>query len=266
MPGPVLARMNDTLNILLADASSPTSTNKGQGTTITTALSNQSGITSAAARLTTEDADRINETPLVQPDSVAAESGVTGLTSRTGRRTSSRQRNDASRHAKSNSPGFPNANLYGQRWSPGFPTSTDSRGAEEEALVEDIGKLWSYTQFNAREIRRYSKESSDFRIKLSERLHRYKALLVGSGRSGKWSGFLRDIDIPRATADRYVQRWERSLQPNKGNCLTESISGPTAEEIDKMVARLKPRLKRVLMTKDAVERFLSVLAGSLELP
>jgi hypothetical protein len=72
--------------------------------------------------------------------------------------------------------------------------------------------------------------------------------------------------MPRATADRYVQRWEQSLQPTEGNCLSESISPPTAEEIDKMVAKLKPRLQRVLTTKDAVDQFLSVLAGSLQLP
>jgi hypothetical protein len=104
------------------------------------------------------------------------------------------------------------------------------------------------------------------RIKLAESLYRYKALMVGSGRSGKWSSFLRDMDMPRATADRYVQRWERSLEPTKANCLTESISAPTEEEVTRMVTRLKPKLLRVLTTKDAVEQFLSVLGASLRIP
>lgn len=72
-------------------------------------------------------------------------------------------------------------------------------------------------------------------------------LLVGSGRSGKWSGFLRVIHMPRATADRYVQRRKQSLESAKGNCLTESIPAPSADEITKMATKLKPRLQRVLM-------------------
>lgn len=239
---------------------SPSSTLRGPEGDHDLDLLIQSGMT----RVTTEDADSINETPLVPPDSLATESLIDDLTSRTERRTSPRQHSGASRHAKSASPSA--RDLHGRRWSPQFPSSANSQGDEEEALASDIGDLWGSDQVRSHEIRRSSKERSDIRIKLAERLHRYKALLVGSGRSGKWSGFLREIEMPRATADRYVQRWERSLQSAKGNCLTESISAPTADEITRIVARLKPRLKRVLTTKDAVEQFLSVLAGSLQLP
>ena len=106
-------------------------------------------------------------------------------------------------------------------------------------------------------------ERAAFQVELARELYGFKARLVGSGRSGKWSAFLRDIDIPRATADRYVQRWECSLAQVGGNRLSEPISPPTPEEIDRMVNRIKPKLLRVLTTADAIEQFMTALEASL---
>jgi hypothetical protein len=184
-----------------------------------------------ADQMTTEDADGTDHTHQVASETTAKESRARASTT------------DRVRRRQGNSPGgyanpYARSFNYASRWSPCFPYSLDSPSAEEEALHGDIRELWSSTQFRAEQIRRM-KERSDFRIKLAERLHRYKALLVGSGRSGKWSGFLRDIDMPRATADRYVQRWEQSLESAKENCLSESISPPTADDIAKMVGEVE---------------------------
>jgi hypothetical protein len=137
---------------------------------------------------------------------------------------------------------------------------------EEAALAEQIGQLWFSVQFRTREIRRNSKERAAFKDNLARHLHRYKALLVRMGRSGKWSAFLRDNEIPRATADRYVLRWERSLTKVVENRLAEPISPPTAEEVTRMVNRIKPKLLRVLTTADAVEQFMAVLGAALQVP
>ena len=70
----------------------------------------------------------------------------------------------------------------------------------------------------------------------------------------------------RATADRYVERWERPLTQVGKNRLNEAISPPTTEEVTRMVNRIKPKLLRVLTTTDAVEKFMAVLEAALQVP
>jgi hypothetical protein len=115
--------------------------------------------------------------------------------------------------------------------------------ADEAALAKKIGDLWSLVQFRTYRITCIKKELVVYQADLARELYRYKALLVGSGRSGKWSGFLREVKVPRATADRYVQKWENSLSPVK------AISRPSTEEITRIVNRIKPKLLRVLTTQ-----------------
>jgi hypothetical protein len=143
---------------------------------------------------------------------------------------------------------------------------TEYADKEEVALVKHIGLIWSTVQFKTRNIRKNREERAPFRVDLARELYGFKARLAGSGRSGKWSAFLRDIDIPRATADRYVQRWEHSLTQVSENRLDEPISPPTTEEVTRMVNRIKPKLLRLLTTADAVERFMGALGAALQVP
>jgi hypothetical protein len=151
----------------------------------------------------------------------------------------------------------------------GKPNPSDGSGSqvdEEAALAEQIGQLWFSVQLRMREIRRNSKERAAIKSNLARDLHRYKALLVRTGRSGKWSAFLRSNEIPRATADRYVEKWQRTLTQVVENRLAEPTSQPTAEEVTRMVNRLKPKLLRVLTTAGAVEQFMGALAAALQVP
>jgi hypothetical protein len=132
--------------------------------------------------------------------------------------------------------------------------------ADEAALAKKIGDLWSLVQFRTYRITCIKKELVVYQADLARELYRYKALLVGSGRSGKWSGFLREVKVPRATADRYVQKWENSLSPVK------AISPPSTEEITRIVNRIKPNLLRVLTTADAVGQFMAALGAALQVP
>jgi hypothetical protein len=135
---------------------------------------------------------------------------------------------------------------------------------EEVALVKEIAQIWGSVQSRTCAIRRSREERAAFQADLERELYGFKARLVCSGRSGKWSAFLRDIDIPRATADRYVQRWElKQVGENRPN---ESISPPTAEEMNRMVNKIKPRLLRVLTTAAAVEQFMTALGAALQVP
>ena len=88
-------------------------------------------------------------------------------------------------------------------------------------------------------------------------------MLAKPGRSGQWSGWLKERKIPRATADRLVSKHERSLNPD-GNRLTESISEPSEEEIQTLLDKVAPKLRRVLRTPASVYRFIDLLTLSFE--
>jgi hypothetical protein len=104
-----------------------------------------------------------------------------------------------------------------------LPLSEPNSGFEtEQHLATQIGELWSiHTQAQAAAVQ--SKEHlSQIRHQLGERLYEVKKLVARPGRGGGWSAFLAARGIPRASADRYVQRYEKRLHPDS-NCLHESI-------------------------------------------
>jgi hypothetical protein len=137
---------------------------------------------------------------------------------------------------------------------------------QEVALVGEIQQLWSSHSLRAREMRKTRAEMKDYRNKLAERLSQYKDLLAHTGRSGKWTEFLRQGNIPRATADRYVKKWELSKSPKPEKRLTEAFPAPSKEEIAQMVKKLTPKLERVLTTPDSIALFMADLAAALKSP
>ena len=88
-----------------------------------------------------------------------------------------------------------------------------------------------------------------------------KELLARPGRNGQWSAWLKERAIPRATADRLALKYEQSLHPH-ANCLTESISEPTEDEIEKLFAKVFPKLRRVLRTPQSQFRFVELLTSA----
>jgi hypothetical protein len=62
-----------------------------------------------------------------------------------------------------------------------------------------------------------------------------KEVLAKPGRNAEWSAFLREHNIPRATADRLVVRHQRDLNPD-ANCVTGAESEPPEEEVRKLFA------------------------------
>jgi hypothetical protein len=134
---------------------------------------------------------------------------------------------------------------------------------DEETLAKAICDLWGTERVRISMMKYHRQDLSVVRNVLAKQLHRYKSLLVRTGCDGKWAAFLRENEIPRATADRYVKKWEDSLATLPGKRLTEAFPAPTSEEITRMVDKLKPKLAR-LTTPDSVDQFLSVLATALQ--
>src|ERR1700730_4830296 len=143
------------------------------------------------------------------------------------------------------------------------PSSEPNSSFETELrLATQIGALWSiHTQAEAAAVQ--SKEYlSEIRHQRGERLCEVKKLVARPGRGGGWSAFLAAQGIPRASADRYVQRYEKTLHPDS-NCLDESIES-TELAVRKLFAALWPRLRRVITSKEALDLFIRELTTAYD--
>jgi hypothetical protein len=80
-----------------------------------------------------------------------------------------------------------------------------------------------------------------------------------------WSGFLREHNLPSATADRLVGRRPRSLIPD-ANRLSEPVSEPTEEEVQRLFVAVWPKLRRTLRSQQSVLLFVDLLTSHCEHP
>ena len=133
----------------------------------------------------------------------------------------------------------------------------------ERTLGDEIACLWS-AHVNAKNAARATNEElRALRAKLGEQLCRMKEVLAKPGCDGQWSGFLREHNIPRATADRLVGRHLRSLIPD-ANRLTEPVSEPTDEDVRKLFMAVWPKLRRTLRSQQSVLLFVDLLTSHCE--
>lgn len=148
----------------------------------------------------------------------------------------------------------------------------ESDGSEEEAVVKrHITSLWAdhekkMTSLIKTEASLHTtKEQLNLmRAELGKHFFELKKLLAKPGCKGRWAEFLRDEDIPRASADRYAKSHKRSLEGENGKRLTEAISTPTEAEIKKMVVKLTPGLLRSLPTPESITQFLREMTAALQ--
>lgn len=134
----------------------------------------------------------------------------------------------------------------------------------EATLCDEIHDLWSIHDEKNGALRGGRRELKELRAKLGQHLSEYKKLLVGSGRGGKWSQYLRQAKIPKSSADRYVTNWEMAHSPKTGNVLSEEITEPSTETIAALVKKLKPQIVRALTTPDSISLFLAELEAELK--
>jgi hypothetical protein len=131
----------------------------------------------------------------------------------------------------------------------------------EIALTDQIVQLWQiHLDFRA-SIKNETQKFRSLRDELARHLSEMKQVLAKPGRNGQWSSFLKEHKIPRGTADRLVQKYERTLSTH-ANCLTEQLAEPTEEEIQKLFFKVFPKLRWVLRTPQSVYRFIDLLSLS----
>jgi hypothetical protein len=134
------------------------------------------------------------------------------------------------------------------------PETADSQNVR--TLRDEIASLWSTHLSTKIAARATSEELRVLRIKLGEQLSEMKQILAKPGRGGQWSSFLMERGIPRATADRLVARHLRSLDPT-ANCVTEELSEPTEEEVQKLFIAVWPKLRRTLRSRQSLQLLLT---------
>lgn len=124
----------------------------------------------------------------------------------------------------------------------------------ENRLHGEKLSLWITHQVGKAVARKSNVELRTLRLDLGKKLYEMKTILARTGRGGGWAPYLRANGLPRASADRLVDRHEISLNPER-KCLSEAIAETTAEDVQRLVRSLLPRLKRVLTTPSWVEWF-----------
>ncbi|MFZ0198726.1 MAG: hypothetical protein WB523_16635 [Candidatus Sulfotelmatobacter sp.] len=139
----------------------------------------------------------------------------------------------------------------------------DSPTQDESILTNEIVELWQVHESRQKSIKHETEEFRALRNELGKLLHQMKELLARPGRNGQWSAWLNERAIPRATADRLALKYERSLHPH-ANCLTEQLAEPAEEEIQKLFAKIFPKLRRVLRTPQSLYRFIDLLTLSFD--
>jgi len=157
---------------------------------------------------------------------------------------------------------FPVAEIPAQPLEPQIP-EPEPPVHDETALTAEITELWRRHTDHAVSMRNQSQSLRSLRDELGKKLAEMKQVLARPGRNGQWSGWLKERQIPRATADRLVAKHQRSLNPDR-NRLTEAISEPTEEEIQTLVDKITPKLRQVLRTPTSVYRFVELLSASFE--
>lgn len=140
----------------------------------------------------------------------------------------------------------------------------DGASPDEADLSAEITELWRLHTDYKGTIKNQTSNLRSLRSELGRLLHQMKGLLARPGRNGQWSAWLKEREISRATADRLIAKHERSLNPET-NCLTESISEPTEQEIQNLFAKVGPSIRRVLRTPQSVYEFIELLASSFAL-
>jgi hypothetical protein len=152
-------------------------------------------------------------------------------------------------------------------FDPHIPERAESaRTSEDEAcLTVEILQYWDIHLHYLGSMKETNQKAREVRQHLGKLLFHLKQVLAKPGRDGRWSSFLREHGIPRATADRLVARHQRSLDPN-ANRISEATSEPTAEQVQKVFNSVWPRLRRVLVTPSSIYQFVLALASACKDP
>lgn len=119
---------------------------------------------------------------------------------------------------------------------------------ENEGFVEnEIDQLWLVHQCCSTAVKSEQTRQRAVGNTLGQLLYRMKAILSTPGRGGKWSKWLRERQISRASGDRWVQRYVDFFHLSSEST-HEAIPEPSEAQINALFASVWPRCEKTLTT------------------
>ena len=135
------------------------------------------------------------------------------------------------------------------------PAISPDGNENEQKLAEEIQTLWAAHNQAQAASKKSKEELRAIRLELGRRLSEVKSLISRPGRGGGWTAFLSANSIPRASGDRLVLAYKKSLEP-PDNRLGESISEPSKETAEKLAKGVWPSVKKVLTSDESILHFI----------
>ena len=139
----------------------------------------------------------------------------------------------------------------------------DNEISIESQLTDEISNLWTEHVRVAGTKKTTTAELRRLRATLAEKLYEVKGLLCLPGRSGLWLGWLKEVGVPRSTADRLVTRHAETLGITE-NVPSEAINPQVG--VEKLIKATVPRLRRVLTSPQMAYQYVLGVIKGLDLP
>ena len=145
------------------------------------------------------------------------------------------------------------------------PSAGHGEGAspEEVNLGKEVVELCAAHKRKRLAAKRTQGEMTATRDELGKKLHALKILLAHRGRGGQWTHYLDFAGLPKTTADRYVAKYEASLETVAPNLPSGEIPQPAEDATARFIKQIMPKLRKGLTTQDAVW---SLVCELVELP
>ena len=126
----------------------------------------------------------------------------------------------------------------------------------EAYLSGEIIQLWEVHRCYSTDIKAEQFRQRALGNTLGQLLHAVKRILVSPGRMGRWSGWLKERKISRATADRMVNRYSEAFNLLGESAHESTPPEPTEIQINKLLADVWPRLEKALTTERSRYEFM----------
>ncbi len=141
---------------------------------------------------------------------------------------------------------------------PMYANYRDEQLQHEEFVESEINQLWLIHQCCATDIESGQYRQRSVTNSLGQLLYTMKGILASPvGRGGKWSKWLRERRISRASGDRWIQRYVDAFHLSSES--TQAIPEPSEAQINALLASIRPRLDRSLTTPRSRFDFLRIL-------
>jgi hypothetical protein len=139
--------------------------------------------------------------------------------------------------------------------------ATNITGCDTESTLTGlIERLWSIDQDKTIALNQSRQERANTRSELAKHLSELKALLGGRGRDGAWLPFLRQLRIPRSTAEGLIKKHLSGSEKDK---MPRVLPALTKESLPKLLNAIKPKLVAI-NTRELADQFVRELVAVLD--